>query len=184
MIAITPDLMKKVIKENDKLNNEYEFQFALAMGIKENFPEVKVKIEQNVYCDLDDEENSACRCDIVCYNEQKEAILLAELKYVVVGDVQSSKTSCSARSSFVSDINRLQQLKKYPNAKKYCIFATNKTAVYNNNAKAKGSTNYFNEKFANPDIWQECENEQYNPAVRFLIVDVTECENIPVEYCY
>lgn len=183
MKYITEDLIKDVLKNNEPFLNEYEFQFAIAMALKEKYPDLKVKIEQNVYCNCKDEENSACRCDIVCYKENKP-VLLAELKYVVVDNNQASKTSCAARSSFISDMARLKELKEeYFDSEKYCIFASNKTAVFDNNSNAKEETNFFNKTFAKKDLWTEVENKAYTPSIRFLIVEPNEYE-ISSQYCY
>ena len=182
MSYITKELLNRVILENEPFLNEYEFQFALAMAIKEDNNDLKIKIEQNVYCDDEDKEN--CRCDIVAYQD-KEIVLLAELKYVVTMGAQSDKSSMGSRSSFISDIKRLQDLEDYPNAEKYCVFVTNKKAVYSNNAKANGVANYFNTKYANEEIWETVENSEYNPMVRYLVVNVGEEDKVPPEYyCY
>ncbi len=180
---ITGNLVRKVIEENEPFLTEYEFQFALAMEIKEQFPELKVKIEQKVYCDDEDKEN--CRCDIVAYNNDKKFILLIELKYVVTLGTQSDKSSMGSRSSFISDIKRLQDLKDYPKAQKYCIFVSNKKAVYCNNSTAKGAADYFNKLYANEEKWKIVDNHNYNPSARFLIVNVDETPSVPPEYyCY
>ena len=182
MTYITNDLLEKVINENDTFLTEYEFQFALAMAIKEENPDLKVKIEQKVYCDYEDKEN--CRCDIIAY-KNNEIVLLAELKYVVTMGNQSDKSSMGSRSSFISDIKRLQDLKGYPKAQKYCIFVTNKKAVYSNNSQAKGAANYFNKMYANEEKWCIAKNSEYNPKAHYLIVNVNETETIPPEYyCY
>lgn len=182
MAYITNELLEKVINENDTFLTEYEFQFALAMAIKEENPDLKVKFEQKVYCDDEDKEN--CRCDIVAY-KNNEIVLLAELKYVVTLSAQADKTSMGARSSFISDIKRLQDLNKYHDSEKYCIFITNKKAVYSNNSTAKGAANYFNKTYANEQDWIRVGNSKYNPTVRFLIVNVDKTQHVPSEYyCY
>ncbi len=184
MKYITKDLIKDVLKDTEPFLNEYEFQFAVAMALKEKYPDLKVKIEQNVYCSYKDDKNSACRCDIVCYKGNKP-VLLAELKYVVVFDNnQASKTSCAARSSFISDIARLKELKEeYSDSEKYCIFASNKTAVYKNNRKVDNELGIFNKTFAIEKLWTKVENDAYKPSIRFLIVELNEYE-IPSQYCY
>lgn len=182
MDYITDDLLKRVISENDPFLTEYEFQFALAMAIKEENPDLKVKIEQKVYCDDEDKEN--CRCDIVAYKNNEE-VLLAELKYVVTMGNQSDKSSMSSRSSFISDIKRLQDLKGYPRAQKYCVFVTNKKAVYSNNSQAKGAANYFNNKYANEEKWGITDNTNYSPNARYLVVNVDKEDIVPPQYyCY
>lgn len=139
------ELVKNVIKNNEPFLNEYELQFALAMAIREdNISDkgLKVKIEQNIY---PDEEQENCRCDIVVENNNEKVYI--ELKYVFTFGKQSDKTSESARNSFISDINRLKEL---GSVESYCIFVTNKTAVYkNNNDKC-----YFNKIYANENDWK------------------------------
>ena len=179
MSYITDNLLKKVISENEPFLTEYEFQFALAMAIKEENPDLKVKIEQKVYCDDEDKEN--CRCDIVAYKDNEE-VLLAELKYVVTLGAQSDKTSMGARMSFVSDVKRLYDLEKFPNAEKYCIFITNKKAVYDN--KVKGN-NYFNDNYANIELWTPVSFKESVNDVHYLIVNAKEKgKDIPNEYKY
>lgn len=140
------ELVASVIHDNEPFLNEYELQFALAMAIKDdniqnkNF---KVKIEQNVY---PDNEQENCRCDIVAYKDEQK-VLFIELKYVFTMGKQSDKTSENARNSFISDIRRLKDI---DNIESYCIFVTNKTAVYDN----KNNKCYFNTKYSNKDDWK------------------------------
>lgn len=138
-------LVANVIRNNEPFLNEYELQFALAMAIREdniNNKAPKVKIEQNVYPD-DKQEN--CRCDIVVENNDEKVYI--ELKYVFTMGKQSDKTSESARNSFISDIKRLKGLS---GVEAYCIFVTNKTAVYDN----INDSCYFNTKYAKKNDWK------------------------------
>lgn len=176
MNYISKEFIKNVIEENEAFLNEYQFQFALAMAIKEKYPQLKVKIEQNVYCDNEEQEN--CRCDIVVENKNKDKVLFIELKYVVTSGKQSYKTSMRARKSFLRDIKRLYNLNKYPNAEKYCIFITNKTAVYNN----KTTGNYFNESYAKENLWTPAKFKD-TQSVHFLIINADEDgANIPEDF--
>lgn len=139
-------LVADVIHNNEPFLNEYELQFALAMAIREdniNNNELKVKIEQNVYPD-DKQEN--CRCDIVVENNDEKVYI--ELKYVFTMGKQSDKSSESARNSFISDIKRLKGLS---GVESYCIFVTNKTAVYDN----INDSCYFNTKYAKKSEWEK-----------------------------
>ena len=143
------ELVKNVIHNNEPFLNEYELQFALAMAIKEQHKDFTVKIEQKVY---NDKEQENCRCDIVAKNGNEKMYI--ELKYVFTFGKQSDKTSESARNSFISDIKRLKYI---DDVESYCIFVTNKTAVYDN----VNDNCYFNTKYAVAKDWQ---NETfYNP---------------------
>lgn len=184
MSYITKDLLTEIIEENIPFLNEYEFQFAVAMAIKEHNPDLKVKIEQNIYCDKEQEN---CRCDIVALNKNEEEVLFVELKYVITFGAQSDKTSMGARMSFVSDIKRLYDLKdKYPLAEKYCVFVTNKKAVFDNTIKC----NYFNENYAKKELWtpvsfSKSKNFQNVDNVHFLIINAKEAgADIPDDYKY
>ena len=139
-------LVADVIRDNEPFLNEYELQFALAMAIKDDKiddKDLKVKIEQNVYPDVEQEN---CRCDIVVENNNEKVYI--ELKYVFTFGKQSDKTSESARNSFISDIKRLKALDN--DIESYCIFVTNKTAVYNN----ENNSCYFNTKYAKESDWK------------------------------
>lgn len=169
-------LVADVIKHNEPFLNEYELQFALAMAIREDNMDndnLKVKIEQNVYSDVEQEN---CRCDIVVENNNEKVYI--ELKYVFTMGKQSDKTSESARNSFISDIRRLKHLS---DVESYCVFVTNKTAVYDNindscyfNTKYGKSTEWKKETFQNPSTlkWNEhgeCIDKE--PVAHYLVIE-------------
>lgn len=130
-------------------NCEMTFQFYLAWFLKENLNNAKVEFEKNVYqksYTLEDEKVDKRRCDLyVEYidknNNKKKALL--ELKYVIEGNDQNNekdKTSCGARKSFMKDLYRLKNdpfMKNYD--EKYCIFVTNKSAVFKKPASIQNS---------------------------------------------
>lgn len=177
------NLVKNVIKNNEPFLNEYELQFALAMAIKEQHNDFTVKIEQKVY---NDEEQENCRCDIVANNGNEKMYI--ELKYVFTFGKQSDKTSESARNSFVSDIKRLKDL---GDVESYCIFVTNKTAVYDNennkcyfNTKYAKESDWGKEKFIKPNDWNE-DNKCIDkvPWAHYRVIEPKN-ENVELSYSY
>lgn len=166
MVEINANLIETLIKENLQDDNlpfdcEFGFQLSLAMKLKQDYPDIKIKFEKNIY------DNSKARCDIII-EDNNEKILL-ELKYKCRSD--QDKSSCGSRKSFIEDMKRLYYDcgNDYENAKKYCIFITNKPSMYNNHKMASGEVGLFNSTFGQECKWNI---SKQNNEIHFLIVEV------------
>lgn len=166
--------IKETVKENEPFDNEYDFQFNLALKLRDSG--YKVKFEKFIY---DKDEYPKCRCDLVLCKSDNPKILI-ELKYIFTGK-QAQKTSINARESFVKDYNRiLNKIESRNTVKKgFVVFLTNKKAVFK---QTKSSSNKeFVQKFhelvnkdnKNNHKWQDCEFKD-NQECKLLVVEVKD----------
>lgn len=181
MAYIYRELLEDFTLQNNSFDCEFGFQLALAMYLKEKYPkQLNIEFEKNIY------PTKKARCDIVASDiNTNEPIFYLELKFVM-SDTESAKTSYSSRISFIKDIKRLQALSCLQNVEKYCIFLTNKKAVYENDEEAKGYAGYFNAHYANSNNnkwfnvgWKN--NNDRNKNTKAYIEDMKNIDNIPDE---
>lgn len=104
MEEITKDNLSKWIKEivanNEPFDCEYDFQFNLALELKNKIPDLKIGFEKKIYND------KRSRCDLVLTTTQGVHILI-ELKYVYTNN-QSDKRTLNSRKTFIKDYKRIE----------------------------------------------------------------------------
>lgn len=156
--------IKEISAQSNHFDCEYDFQFNLALKIKEKLEsDSKSKLNNNqIGFEKKIYDDKGCRCDLVIFPQNKSDRILLELKYVCAStEHQSKKSTINARESFVKDYERIKQLIKDKKAKSgFVIFLTNKTAVYKNAAKWKKSKNNYIKNFhgelVQKENWENC----------------------------
>lgn len=169
--------IKEISAQTNHFDCEYDFQFNLALKIKEEL-ESELKLNNNqIGFEKKIYDDKGCRCDLVIFPQNKSDRILLELKYVCAStDNQSAKTTINARESFVKDYERIKQLIKDKKAKSgFVIFLTNKTAVYKNAAKWKKSENdyikIFHGELVQKGNWENCPFEDKKDT-KLLVLEV------------
>lgn len=165
------DLITEIVKDNEPFDDEWNFQFTLAVKLKENGQVVDV--EKKIYGE------GRSRCDLVLTESDGRKILI-ELKYIYADKKQSAKTSLDARESFVENYNRIkEEVNSNANVKAgFVVFLTNKTAVCDNNnsSSKKEFVEKFHNNFPNDDKdwkWTPC-SFKHEKECQLLVVDVNE----------
>lgn len=155
--------IKEISAQSNHFDCEYDFQFNLALKIKEKLEsDSKSKLNNNqIGFEKKIYDDKRCRCDLVIFPQNKSDRILLELKYVCTStDCQSEKSTINARESFVKDYERIKQLIKDKKAKSgFVIFLTNKTAVFKNDKGEESSKNdkvQFFHKLATKKNWKNC----------------------------
>ena len=162
--------IKKLMEtlDNKKFDCEFGFQLSLARLIENTHENFEVEFERRVY------QGSNWRCDLVVKerdNISDNIVCLIELKYNCKND-NENKSSYNSRKTFIDDMIRLSN-NYNDNAEKYCIFITDKSAVYGNKRPASGNVAVFNKYFASKnEYWMKSSDNNYY----FLIVQIIEAD--------
>lgn len=165
--------IQEISEATEHFDCEYDFQFNLALKIKEKIKDAHIGFEKKIYDD-----NIRSRCDLVIFPNKKSERILIELKYVCT-ECQSDKRTLSPRESFVQDYNRIKNLISKNMAKGgFVIFLTNKTSACNNKngwqRSKKDRIKEFHKKFSSQG-WQDCKFKDYKDYkdTKLLVVEVT-----------
>ncbi|MGL4561006.1 MAG: hypothetical protein ACRCV0_01785 [Brevinema sp.] len=116
-------------EERPIFHSEADFQFALAWKIKENLPDVKVRLEYPVYNEDKNNKKKNMYIDIVVFLDEK--FIPIELKYITAPLYEEKKFEHRVaqeafllkdhlaypinRHNFLEDIERIEKLSEYPN---------------------------------------------------------------------
>lgn len=161
------DLITEIVKDNKSFDCEYDFQFNLALKLRDKGYEVG--FEKKIYS-----KDKRWRCDLELTKDNQK--ILIELKYVFVKGKQSKTSSYSARKSFVKDYDRiLHEIKETHKANAgFVVFLTNKTSVYVNNEDSKENQNVkiFHNNFSDKEKWADCDFKEYK--CKLLVVEVKD----------
>lgn len=171
--------IKQITEENFPFGCEAEFQFYLALKIKENFSNAIIKWEAHSY------ENRYSKCDLMVWFPDTPAKIIIELKYIYADQKQSGKVSYDARANFMSDVERVEERVFNPaesNIKKgFAIFLTNKTAIYNNKKRPPFKNSLvgeFHSLYGSTELWTKCcFNKDENASAYLLVVEINGVDN-------